>query len=198
MDRESSVKQSIVALCHQLYEKGFVVANDGNVSIREGAGIYVTGAGTYFARMDESQVVKVNESGEISSGGPSGVRPTSEIAMHLEVYRRRKEIRAVIHAHSPYATAFSMAGRERIDCMLTEMRYTLGSVPIAPFARPGTEEVPLSIRDLVKDHDALILSNHGVVTLGRSLDEAYWNLERVEHFARVCYLALTLKKGNRS
>lgn len=191
-------KQNIVRMAAQLYDRGYVVADDGNISLRIDDGYYVTAAGTYFSRVTETQIVKVGKDGEVSGENYSQVRPTSELAMHMEVYRQREDVSAAIHAHAPYSTAFSLLGGDKIDCLLTEINYTLGQVPIAPFARPGTKEVPESIRDLVKKFDGIILSNHGVLTLGKSLDEAYWNLERVEHFAKICYLANTLDSANLS
>lgn len=187
-------KRDIVRLSKKLYEKGFVVANDGNISARIHGGFYITGTGSYFSEIDESQIVQLGKDGKPILGEYARTDPTSELAMHLEVYRQRDDATAVIHAHTPYSTAFSLLKDNTVTCLLTEIKYTLGDIPIAPFARPGTQEVPESIRDLVKEHDAIILSNHGVLTLGKSLDEAYWNLERVEHFSKICYFSRSMSK----
>jgi len=185
------VKQAIVEICHQLYRRGLVVATDGNVSVKTTSGLYITGSGTVLGEITEDLIATLNERGE-GIGKPSPV-PSSELGMHLEIYRQRDDVKAVIHAHPPYCTALSLA-KTTPDCLLTEIQDTLGEIPIAPLARPGTDAVARSIRPLIRTHNAIILSNHGALTVGKSLAEAFGNMERLEHYAKVCYLAKTLDR----
>jgi L-fuculose-phosphate aldolase len=112
--------------------------------------------------------------------------------MHLEVYRQRPDVQALIHAHPPLATAFSIAGVSLARCVVPEVIVTLGSIATTGYATPGTEEVPGSIRHAVRDHDALILAHHGSLTLGKTLWEAYLRLEKVEHTAQITLTAQQL------
>jgi L-fuculose-phosphate aldolase len=123
----------------------------------------------------------------------SGERaPSSEIKMHLEVYRARPEIGAVVHAHPPYATAFSVAGIPLDRCVLPESVLTMGAIPIAPYATPSTPEIPASIRPFVEHCDAVLLQNHGAVTWGRDLTEAWFKLEQLELTATILHHAMAL------
>jgi L-fuculose-phosphate aldolase len=121
-----------------------------------------------------------------------GRRPSSEILMHLEVYHQRADVGAVVHAHPPVATAFSIAGVSLARCVLPEVVITLGSIPTADYATPGTSEMPLSISEAIQDHDALILAHHGSLTVGQTLWEAYLRLEKVEHTAQITLTAQQL------
>jgi len=119
-------------------------------------------------------------------------QPTSELAMHLAVYRLRPEVEAVVHAHPPVATAFSIAGISLEDFVLPEVVLTLGVIPTASYATPTTAEVPETIRNLIQKHDALILERHGAITVGRDLMDAYNKMEKLEHAAIIIFSALQL------
>jgi L-fuculose-phosphate aldolase len=118
--------------------------------------------------------------------------PSSEIQMHLEVYRQRPEIQAVVHAHPPIATAFAVAGIPLDRAVLAEVVTTLGSVPIAEYATPSTKELPEAVRKYVKAHDGMLLANHGALTLGADLFAAYYKMETIEHFAHISFVARML------
>jgi L-fuculose-phosphate aldolase len=115
--------------------------------------------------------------------------PSSEWPLHREIYNRRPDVNAVCHGHPPWATAFAAAGQPLTGCLLPEIVATLGAVPLAPYGTPGTEEVPAAVSSLVADHSALLLANHGVVTMGDSLTTAFYRLESVERLAQVTLLA---------
>jgi L-fuculose-phosphate aldolase len=131
-------------------------------------------------------LVAVDLEGRVISGR---LRPSSELKMHLAVYRERPDVRAVVHAHPATATGFAVAGLALDEPFMPELVVNLGAVPLAPYATPSTDEVPRSIEGLVKGHGALLLSNHGVLTWGRSLSEAYDHLETVELYARILLAA---------
>jgi L-fuculose-phosphate aldolase len=116
-------------------------------------------------------------------------QPTSEIRMHLLAYELRPDISAVVHAHLPYATACTLAGIDLLEPILPEVVITLGGIPTAPYATPGTDEVPEAIRGIIKEYDALLLSRHGAMTVGRDVMDAYNKMEKLEHTARVVLAA---------
>ena len=118
--------------------------------------------------------------------------PSSEMQMHLEVYRQRPEIQAVVHAHPPIATAFAVAGIPLDRAVLAEVVTTLGSMPIAEYATPSTKELPEAVRKYVKAHDGMLLANHGALTLGADLFSAYYKMETIEHFANISLVARML------
>jgi len=124
-----------------------------------------------------------------SGGRGRGQRPSSEILMHLEVYRQRPDVNAVVHAHPPLATAFSIAGVSLARCVIPEVIVTLGGILTTEYATPGTAEVPETIRQAIQHHDAIILTHHGSLTVGRTLWEAYLRLEKVEHTAQITLAA---------
>jgi len=123
-------------------------------------------------------------------GGSRNV--TSEIGMHLAIYRRRPDIQAVVHAHPPIATGFASCGLALEEPLCSEVVMALGSIPLAPYATTGTTDVASSIAPLVADHDAILLANHGVVTAGDTLQNAFMRMETVEHFAHICLVARQL------
>jgi L-fuculose-phosphate aldolase len=118
--------------------------------------------------------------------------PSSEMQMHLEVYRQRPDVNAVVHAHPPVATAFAVAGIPLDRAVLAEVVTTLGSVPIAEYATPSTRELPEAVRKYVRAHDGMLLANHGALTLGSDLFSAYYKMETIEHFANISFVARML------
>jgi L-fuculose-phosphate aldolase len=118
--------------------------------------------------------------------------PSSEMQMHLEVYRQRPDAMAVVHAHPPTATGFAVAGIPLDRAVLAEVVTTLGSVPIADYATPSTKELPDAVRKYVKAHDGMLLANHGALTLGSDLFSAYYKMETIEHFAKISLVARLL------
>jgi len=182
-----SVKRDICEIGRRMYQGGFVAANDGNISVRVARDrIVVTPTLVSKGFMKPGMLVTVDLEGKVVAGGP---RPSSELKMHLAVYRTRPEVRAVVHAHPPSATGFAVAGRALDRAYMPELVVNLGSVPLAPYATPSTEEVPRSIEGLVEGHGAALLANHGVIAWGRDLDEAYSRMETVELYAKILIAA---------
>ena len=122
--------------------------------------------------------------------------PSSEMLMHLEVYRQRGDVQAVVHAHPPTATGFAVAGIPLDRAVLAEVLTTLGSIPIAAYATPSTKELPEAVRKYIKAHDGMLLANHGALTVGADLFSAYFKMETVEHFAKISLVARLLGREN--
>ncbi len=189
MQSEQTLKQEIVMICRMMHQKNLIAGLDGNVSVKCGDHLLTTPSGVNkgFLRMD--QIITVDWEGRVVQGEG---QPTSEMAMHLAVYRLRAEIGAVIHAHPPLVTAFSIAGISLEEFILPEVVMSLGVVPTASYATPTTQEVPESIKGLIERYDALILERHGALTVGPDLMDAYNKMEKLEHSALVILTALQL------
>ncbi len=183
-------RRGIVEVGRRMWLRGLVAANDGNISIRlPGDRVVSTATGVSKGFLSEADLVVTDLEGRLIEGR---ARPTSELGMHLEIYRARPEIHAVVHAHPPAATAFAASGLDLSDCFLSETAIFLGGVPTAPYATPGTDEVALSIRGLVPHTDVLLLAHHGAVTMGPDLESAYFKMETLEHTAKVALYARQL------
>lgn len=185
-----SLKQQIVETGKRMYQRGMVAANDGNLSIRvDDNRILLTPSGMSKGFMQVSDLVLVDLSGTVISGDK---KPTSEMGLHLTVYEERPQIQAVCHAHPPYATAFSVVGKSLDSCILSEMITVLGSVPLVPYATPGSPQLPEAIRPFVAQYDAFLLQNHGALTVGKDLTDAYHKMETLEHSAHVYFVSQLL------
>ena len=179
---------ALIDVCHRLADKDLVVATDGNVSARLPSGnILITRSGINKGDVTESDLVEVRRDGTNASG-----KPTTELRMHLFIYDRRKDAGAIVHAHPPFATAFAVAGIALDEPVLPEVVAELGGIPLAPYATPSTEEIPASLARFVNSHTAILLSNHGAVTFGTGLLEAYFKMEKVEQAASIIYRARML------
>ena len=191
---EHELRQEMIRVGRLMWERGYTVATDGNLSARLAADrLLVTASGYSKGFLSVDDLLVIDLEGELlPSHRGRGKRPSSEILMHLEVYRQRPDVEAVIHAHPPTSTAFSIAGVSLARCVVPEVIVTLGSIPTAEYATPGTMEVPASIRQAIRDYDALILAHHGSLTVGGSLWEAYLRLEKVEHTAQITLAAQQL------
>ena len=186
----ASVKREICEIGRRMYDSGFVAANDGNISVRVAEDrILVTPTMVSKGFMKPGMIVVVDLAGKVVAGK---LKPTSELKMHLAVYRAVPELRAVVHAHPANATGFAVAGLALDRPCMPELVVNLGSVPLAPYATPSTEEVPRSIEGLVAGHGAALLSNHGVLAWGRTLVEAYGRLETVELYAKILIAAFAI------
>jgi L-fuculose-phosphate aldolase len=189
-DRER-LEERLVAICRRLYERGLVVAREGNVSCRIGPDrILITPAGRGKGFLRASDLVVVDAGGRKRGGR---LEPSSELPMHLAFYEERPDVEAVVHGHPPTATGFAVAGVPLADCVLPEVILTLGSVPIAGYATPATEDLAASVRPLARaGGNGMLLKNHGAVAVGRDLDEAFERLEMIEQFARIVLTARLL------
>lgn len=170
----------------RLYQRDMIVATEGNFSMRlDDRRIFATPSGVCKGFMDREDLVIIDEMGNHIEGER---RASSEIQMHLEVYRQRPDVRAVVHAHPPYCIALMLAGLALDRPILAENVLLLGKVPVAPYARPSTNAVAVSIRPLIRRTDCLLLDHHGSLTAGATLEEAFYKLEMMEHSAK-SYLA---------
>jgi L-fuculose-phosphate aldolase len=177
----------IVEICRWMYQKGFIASSEGNVSAYIGLDrILVTPRGLHKGLLRPEQLVVTDLNGCQISGTLS---PSSELPLHLLVYRERPEVRAVVHAHPTMAIVCSLAGISFDDGVVPEVITSLGGIPTAPYATPGTAEAAEVIRPLIQQFDAIVLARHGSVTVGGDLREAYTKLEMLEHTAQILLLA---------
>jgi len=190
MSHSTQIARQLVDVCHRLYRKGFVTATDGNVSVRlPGGNILTTPTSMNKERVTESDLVEVTlEGGHVSKQR----KPSMELGMHLFIYQQRKDVAAIVHAHPTYATGFAAARIPLDQQLLPEVVFGLGAVPLAQYATPSTSEVADSIAPYVKDSSAILLGNHGVVTFGKDLDDAFFKMEKVEHAAHITFVARLL------
>ena len=180
-DREA--KTLLLEVGRRLYERGFVASNDGNMSVLVSAGtLWTTPTGVSKGFMTEDMLVKTDLAGTVLEGTR---KPSSELKMHLRVYQENPDLRAAVHAHPPAATSFAIAGLPLDRPILPEAIVQLGTVPVAPYAEPGTQAVPDSIAPFCRDYGGVLLANHGALTWGYDLTQAYYRMETLEYYAQV-------------
>lgn len=190
---EAELRERIVEIGRKLYALGFVPATDGNISARLPDGsVLITPSGVSKGSLASSDMSRIGMDGRLISGK----KPSSEYLLHLCFYKQRPGAMAVVHAHPPLATGLGCAGTALDKPLTSEVVIALGKVPLAGYATPGTDEVAGSIAGLVKEHDAIMLANHGVVTCGRDLETAFQRMETVEQAAKIT-LAAALAGGGR-
>jgi L-fuculose-phosphate aldolase len=190
MSTEAQLRADIVEVGRRLYARGYTASNDGNISVRLDEGrLLMTPTGVCKGFMAPEMMCITDPDGRRLEGDRN---PSSEIQMHLEVYRRRPDVQAVVHAHPPIATGFAVAGIPLDRAVLAEVVTTLGSVPIAEYATPSTRELPEAVRRYVQAHDGMLLANHGALTMGQDLFSAYYKMETIEHFAKISLVARLL------
>ena len=186
-------RETLCQVCLLLYQRGYVVSNDGNVSVRIGEDqVLITPSGVSKGRLTPDMLVVCDLEGRVLAGR---LHPSSESAMHLLVYRERPDVGAVVHAHPPAATAFSICRRPLAQHYLTETISGLGEVPVAPFALPSTSQVPDSLRPYVAGCNGALLANHGAIAWGRALWPAFDRMEQVEQPAKIFALVHQLGGG---
>jgi L-fuculose-phosphate aldolase len=194
---ESDLRRALVECGRICYERGLMVSNDGNLSARlDDATILITPSGISKGRMEAEDLLSLDLTGAVRAAR-NGRSPSSETPMHVEAYRQRPDVRAVIHAHPVFATALSVAGMEFPSDVLPEVVLTLGEVPTTPYATPSSDEDAEAVRELILTHNAILLCQHGSLTVGAHLEEALIHLERVEHVAEVFWRAQALGEVKR-
>jgi L-fuculose-phosphate aldolase len=177
--------------CRQLAAQGLIAGRDGNLSVRLGRErVLVTPSGFIKSLVTPGDMVEVDLAG--NSRRRSSRKPTSELDLHLRILRHRPDVHAVVHAHPPTATGFAVAGQEIPGNLLPELIFVVGPVPLVPFGMPGTPELGDRVVPYLKGHNALLLANHGAVTMGRTLDEAWIRMESLEHCARIIVAARSI------
>lgn len=183
LERYEKTREEICEVCHLLYDRGYVVSNDGNVSVRVAPDrVLITPSGVGKGRMTPDMLVLCDLEGNILDGDRYA---SSESKMHLMIYREREDVMSVVHAHPPVSTAFAVCRRPLKKRYLAETVVGLGEVPVAEFAMLSTDEVPESVRPFVHDHSAVLLANHGALAWGPTLWSAFDRLEVVEQTAKV-------------
>lgn len=186
---EKDPRKAIADVCHRLYERYYLVATSGNVSVRWNDGFLITPCATRKDSITPASIVTCRIDGTPTD--PS-LQPSSETAMHREVYRLRPDIGSAIHAHPHYCLACSLAGISLTEMLLPELAIYIGPVPSVPYATPGTEEMAEVLAPLLPKHNAFLLQRHGVLVLGKDLLDAYNRLEHLEHVAHVAYLVSSM------
>ena len=180
---ELALRRDIVRVCRRLYERGLIVAGEGNVSARlEDGSIIVTPSGVPKIDVGDDDLVVVDRTGKRVAG--SG-RPSSELGMHLRIYQLRHDVGAVVHAHPPVATAFAVAGEDLMTPVLPEILVQIGGVPLVPYATPGSPALADAIEPFLPLHDAFLMANHGATSYGSTLSVAHQRMESLEHAARI-------------
>jgi L-fuculose-phosphate aldolase len=191
---ESTLRADIVEVGRRMYNRGYTASNDGNISVRLGADrLLMTPKSVCKGFMTPDMMCITDLEGRKLQGDRD---PSSEMLMHLEVYRQRSDVQAVVHAHPPTATGFAVAGIPLDRAVLAEVLTTLGSIPIAEYATPSTSELPEAVRRYIKAHDGMLLANHGALTVGTDLYSAYYKMETIEHFAHISLVARMLGREN--
>jgi L-fuculose-phosphate aldolase len=187
---EATGRRQIVEACRRLYERGLIAGAEGNVSLRLAGGlILITPAGVAKADLRPADLVAIDERGRpLDRRG----QPSTEVAMHVRVYKRRPDVGAVVHAHPPVATAFAVVGETFEPPVLPEVVVSLGPVALVPYATPGTDALADRLGFFLDGYDAFLLGNHGATTIGQSLAVAYNRMESLEHSARILLAARLL------
>ncbi len=180
---EKQAKKAIIDIGKRMYVRNFVAANDGNISVKTGDNeVWATPTGVSKGYMKKKMLVKVDLDGNILEGT---CKPSSELKMHLCAYQENKEIRAVCHAHPPVCTCYAIAGIPLTAPVLAEAVITLGDVPIAPYAKLGSREVPEAVAPFCHTHNGILLANHGAVTWAEEPYAAWYRLESMEYYANI-------------
>jgi L-fuculose-phosphate aldolase len=183
-------RKKLVEVCHKVYAKGFVSAYDGNISVATTNNTFlITRSGVCKGDVNEDDILEIDGSGNIISGKG---KLTTEFKIHLFAYSRRPEVNAVVHCHPVFATAFAIRGEGLNKNIFPEVILTLGKVPLCKYATPSTDNLALSMEPFIEYAWAFLFQNHGAVTLGKSLDDAYYKMEKLEHAAKTIFLAKVL------
>ena len=184
------LETEIVEVCHRMYERRLIVAQDGNVSVRIAEDeMLITRSGICKGEMTPADVLRIDFDGKVISGAG---KPSSESFMHIACYEERPDIAAIVHAHPPTAVAFTLAGRTLAQCVIPEVVLSIGAVPTLPYTTPTTMDIPNAIRRVVRHADALMLERHGSVCVGSTAKDAYFKLETIEHAAEITLKAQQL------
>lgn len=190
MASEHQLRREIVKVGRVLHQRSFIAACDGNLSVRlDDDRVLVTPTGMSKGEMRPADLVIVDMDGSRVKGRRE---MTSEIGMHLLIYRMRPDIQGIVHAHPPTATGFAAAGLALNQPLVCEVVIGLGQIPLAPYGTPGTPELARTLEPLIPDYDAILMANHGVVTYGTDLRSAYMKMETVEHFAQIALVTHVL------
>ena len=183
MMNEYEIKKEMCEVGRRIYMNGFVAANDGNITVKISDNVFfATPTGVSKGYMTPDMIIKVDGEGKVLEGK---LKPSSELKMHLRVYKERPDVKAVVHAHPPTATGFAIAGVPLDKYTMPEAIIFLGTVPIAKYGTPSTDEIPDAVSEHLQSYDAFLLENHGALTVGNSLMNAYFKMETLEFYAKI-------------
>ncbi len=185
-----SLKKELINIGKRVYDRGYVASNDGNISVRiDNNSVLITPTGVSKGFMQSEDLIILDMNGNLVEGKK---KPSSESNMHIQIYKARPDVNSVCHAHPPYATAFAVAGIPLDKMVLPEAVIVLGAVPVVEYGTPSTDELYKSISKYILDYDAFMLANHGALTVGNSLLNAYHKMETLEHNAQIQFIARQL------
>lgn len=192
MKSELDIKKEMCEIGKRVYDRGMVASNDGNFSVKLSDNEYLcTPTGVSKGFMTPEYICKVDARGNVLEAN-EGFRPSSEVKMHMRIYEKRPDIKAVVHAHPLYATTFAIAGKPLMEPIMPEAVIFLGGVPLAKYGTPSTMEIPDAVEEFLDDYDAVLLENHGALTYSDSLLNAYHKMESVEFYARLMYQTMAI------
>lgn len=192
MKTEYEIKEEMCEIGRRVYNRGMVAANDGNFSVKLSEDeFFCTPTGVSKGFMTPDYICRVDGMGNVLEAN-EGFRPSSEVKMHMRVYKERPDVGAVVHAHPMYATTFAIAGIPLMEPIMPEAVIALGGVPLAKYGTPSTAEVPDSIMPYLQQYDSVLLENHGALTYSDTLLNAYHKMESLEFYARLMYQAKML------
>lgn len=183
------VIKKILEVSKLIYDKGLVNPYEGNVSILDGEQVYITPAGVCKGYLTEDMIVVTDLNGNVLEGM---YKPSSEIKLHLAIYRLRNDVRAVVHAHPPYSTAYAIANKPIETKAYTEMIMFFDKIPLVKYGQPSTDEISAGIEEFIDKYDMILLANHGIVTFGTDLYSAFFKLEAAESMAKTLLLTKLL------
>lgn len=187
MVSEFEIKKQICDIGKRIYNKGMVAANDGNISVKISDNEFLcTPTGVSKGFMTPEYICKVDKEGNVIQAN-EGFKPSSEIKMHMRVYKERPDVNSVVHAHPIYATSFAIAGIPLTQPIMPEAVIALGCVPIAEYGTPSTNEIPDAVEKYLQHYDAVLLANHGALSYSDSLLAAYHKMESLEFYAELLY-----------
>lgn len=185
-------KEQICDVCHKMWQLGWVAANDGNVSARlSDDTILCTPTGMSKSFITPEKLIRIDRAGNVLEAAP-GLRPSSEMKMHLRCYDKREDVRSVIHAHPPGATGFAVAHKAMDMYNMIEDVAVIGAVPLTPYGTPSTTEVPDAIEPYLEEHDVMLLENHGALAVGSDVITAFYRMESLELWAKITINAVIL------
>ena len=192
MAQIDEIKEQICDVCHKTWQLGWVAANDGNVTaLLDDGTLLATPTGMSKSFITPEKLIRIDRQGNVLEAA-EGLRPSSEIKMHLRCYDKRPDVRSVIHAHPPAATGFAVAHKNMDMYNMIEDVAVIGSVPVTPYGTPSTYEVPDAIEPYLEEHDVMLLENHGALAVGSDVITAFYRMESLELWAKITINAVIL------
>lgn len=185
-----SLREELISVCKKIYQNKLVSAYDGNISVRNSPNTFlITRSGICKGEVTDGDILEIDEFGKPLSGKG---KVSTEFKLHMHAYSRRPEVEAVVHAHPLYASAFAVFGEGLTKHVLPEVVLTLGKIPLCDYETPSTNELPKTLEKYIEHSWAFLLRNHGAITIGKNLQDAYFKMEKLEHTAKIIFLARML------